>query len=574
MYSTIPRPCLSNLTSPAGSPSFESCVCNSSKYLVAFDPVFGASATGNDITTYATNTLFIIRNPVLPQNSPLFGKKLASWTVTTSRACTIQPFWARTSVGWAGPTAEQNYNPYTLGTAVTVPSAGTYTFPWVTVWSVNPPLGPELKIDQPHQICFGWYTTEGINCVSSSISATGTQYLSIFTATGLPNWFKQGYYQRSGGLRGNYAVGLGLVPASVPSVMACINCEANYYRSSNLGCSACSPITTSPPGSGSVADCKCKPGYTDLCMMCPAGTYVSNGTCHTCANGSYCPIGSFSEKICFAGSYCPNTSSIVVCANGSYCPNGSTTERPCPAGSYCRTPATIAGCEQNFFCPLRSIKQNPCPENSSSLPGSGDFASCECNPSTYLLAYSSLFGVTSGYVGNDTRVVAANTLFVIRNPILPQFSPLFGTKIISWTVTTVKACTIQPFWTTPSKPWVVPTGEHNYLPWSVGVPVTVPSAGTYTFPWLVNVSGRGTDVLDMRGTNILDPTVMMNLGWYTTEGSNCVSSSFSAAGTQYLSIKTVSTLPAWWNEYYFQTLEGCRGISLLASITLPPLFRR
>jgi hypothetical protein len=150
---------------------------------------------------------------------------------------------------------------------------------------------------------------------------------------------------------------------------------------------------------------------------------------------------------------------------------------------------------------------------------------------------------------------------------------LFGTKIISWTVTTVKACTIQPFWTTPSKPWVVPTGEQNYLPWSVGVPVTVPSAGTYTFPWLVNVSGRGTDVLHMNGTKILDPTVMMNLGWYTTEGSNCVSSSFSAAGTQYLSIKTVSTLPAWWNEYYFQTFGGLQGdfaISLNYAPTVVP----
>ena len=406
---------------------------------------------------------------------------------------------------------------------------------------------------------FGWYTTEGINCVSTSFSATGTQYLSIFTALNLPSWRTAWYYTSGGGVRGDFAVGLGIVSSVVPLSMQCIDCGANYYRSSNTGCTACSPITSSLPGSSSITDCKCKPGYTESCTLCPEGTYISDSSCHTCGVGSYCPIGSFSEKPCAAGSYCPNTTAIVACAIGSYCPAGSTREIPCPAGFYCSTPSSMLLCEKNFYCPGSSIAQNPCPENSDSLAGSVAFGACECKPSTYLLAYSTLFGVFSGYVGTDARVFATNTLFIIRNPILPRYSPLFGTRFISWTVTTVKACTIQPFWTTPSRPWEVPTGEQNYLPWGVGTAVTVPSAGTYTFPWVPAISGRGSDILDLTGSGILDPTVMMNLGWYTTEGSNCVSSSFSAAGTQYLSVQTVSKPASWWTVYYFQTFGGAQG---------------
>jgi hypothetical protein len=584
--STAQQSCPAGSTSPAGSTVFASCMCSSPNYLVAVNSIFGTSnntyaqysnslscvcnpsnyqqainymlgvrITNNDTALYATNTLFIIRNPIFPQYSPLVGTRITHWTVTTTRACTIQPFWTRPSVAWPSfVTSEENYIPWGVGTAVTVPSAGTYTFPWVTSVSGR---GSHV-LDQTASMNLGWYTTEGSNCVATNFSKTGSQYLAILSAFGLPSWWSGWYFQTFGGFQGDFAISIHQAPSAVPSSMFCRSCDANYYLGSN-GCVACSAITTSLPGSSAVTDCKCKPGYTESCTLCPEGSYISDSSCHTCSVGSYCPIGSFSDKPCAAGSYCPNTTSIVVCVNGSYCPTGSTKELACPAGFYCITPSNISGCEKNFYCPAGSKAQNPCPENSNSLAGSVAYGACECKASTYLLAYSTLFGVFSGYVGIDDRAFATNTLFIIRNPILPRYSPLFGTKFISWTVTTVKACTIQPFWTTPSRPWEVPTGEQNYLPWGVGSAVTVPSAGTYTFPWVVGISGRGTDVLGMAGTGILDATVMMNLGWYTTEGSNCVSSSFSTAGTQYLTIQTVSSPASWWNVYYFQTFGGFQG---------------
>jgi hypothetical protein len=556
--SVAQQPCPPNSVSPVGSTSFGSCVCNSPNYLIAFNSIFGVKATGNDTARYTANMLFIIRNPILPQNSPLIGTKITYWTVTTTRACTIQPFWTRPSKGWLLPpsnlqvTMEQNYNPWGVGTAITVPSAGTYTFPWVTS------IGSDT-LNQNAPMNLGWYTAEGTNCVATDFSSTGMQHLASIDVSRLTSWWADWHFFPVGGVQGNFAISIHQAPSVIPSGMVCRSCDANFYRSSNTECTACSPIASSLAGSVSVTDCKCKPGYTESCTLCPEGTYISDSLCHVCAVGSYCPIGSFSEKLCLAGFYCPNTTSSIICVNGSYCPNGSTAERPCPAGFYCSTPATILSCEKNFYCPTGSIKQNPCPANSDSLAGSVQFGSCECKASTYLLAYSSLFGVTSGFVGIDARVFAPNTLFIIRNPILPRYSPLVGTRILSWTVTTVRGCTIQPFWTTPSRAWEVPTGEQNYLPWGVGTAVTVPSAGTYTFPWVASNSARGTDILDLARSSILDPTVMMNLGWYTTEGINCVSSSFSASGTQYLTVQTVSTLPAWWSVYYFQTFGGAQG---------------
>ena len=576
--STAQQPCPVGSTSPAGSTQYSSCVCDSPSYLTAFNSIFGVGSNytaeyfgnslscvcnpsnlqqtlkyvfsnttaGNDTAKYNANTLFIIRNPILPRYSPLIRTAITHWTVTTTRACTIQPFWTRPSIGWpALVTTEQKFNPWGIGTAVTIPSAGTFTFPWVT--SVGG-LGSAV-LDQTVSMNLGWYTTEGSNCVATSFSSSGSQHLAIISASGLPSWWTT-WYNHIGGAQGDFAISIHQAPSAVPSVMVCRVCDANYYRSSNTGCTACSPITSSLAGSSNVTDCKCKPGYTESCTLCPAGTYIADSSCRTCAAGSYCPIGSFSEKLCTSGFYCPNTTVMLACVKGSYCPTASTRELPCPAGSYCITPANISVCDKNFYCPSGSTAQNPCPDDSTSLAGSAAFRSCECKPSTYLSVYSILFGVV-GYVGIDATVYAANTLFIIRNPILPRYSPFVGTKIISWTVTTVKACTIQPFWTMPSRQWEVPTGEQNYLPWGLGTAVTIPSAGKFTFPWVPDINAQGSDILDQ--------TVMMNLGWYTTEGSNCVSSSFSAAGSQYLTIKTASNLPSWWAVQYFQTFGGSQG---------------
>jgi hypothetical protein len=155
-----------------------------------------------------------------------------------------------------------------------------------------------------------WYTTEGTNCVSTNFSATGTQYLATFRALNLPCWWTGWYLQRNAGSLGGYAIGINGAPTAVPAGMVCKTCDANYYRSSNNGCTACNPITSSLAGSADITDCKCKAGFVEDCTLCPEGTYISDSSCHTCVPGSYCPIGSSTQQFCLAGSYCPITITV------------------------------------------------------------------------------------------------------------------------------------------------------------------------------------------------------------------------------------------------------------------------
>ena len=266
------------------------------------------------------------------------GTTITSWTVTTSRACTIQPFWSGVSLPWV-VLSEQNYYPSGVSEAVTVPSAGTYTFPWTPVKG-SATLPTSLST-------LGWLTTAGNNCVSSSFG-TGSGYLISWAAKTSPNpiWWNNEYFGSHNTFTlGNFAIRLNYAATTgVPTSMECKNCDANYYRSSNTKCTACTANSVSVSGSISVNDCKCKAGY-----------YMSGGVCVKCTtSGTYCPLGATSVNTCVAGSYCPTTDTMIPCTANYYCPDGSTTGVACPAN----TPVSPPGCTSLVQCEVNRISVN------------------------------------------------------------------------------------------------------------------------------------------------------------------------------------------------------------------------
>ena len=157
--------------------------------------------------------------------------------------------------------------------------------------------------------------------------------------------------------------------------------------------------------------------------LCPAGTYnpavtqVSSSSCLSCSSstGVYCPVGSYQQATCPAGSYCPSVSIVVPCPAGFYnpnsssttlsaclscsagsiCPPGSSQQRICPAGSYCPSAFPHSPCPGGFYnptygsaslsaclscsagsmCPPGSSQQRICPAGSY-CPGASSAVPC------------------------------------------------------------------------------------------------------------------------------------------------------------------------------------------------------
>ena len=167
---------------------------------------------------------------------------------------------------------------------------------------------------------------------------------------------------------------------------ACFDCPPGTYSSmigaqGKAACQSCPGFQISLPGSASVTDCLCQPGYVGsngaLCTACQAGTFknsTGNATCNECSIGSYVEVAAatacFECSIVFAQGYTTaNTGSWNVtdcqCNRGLFM-NGSSGCAPCSSGEF----KSDIG---NKLC-------DTCPSNSSSLPGSADRKSCECNP--------------------------------------------------------------------------------------------------------------------------------------------------------------------------------------------------
>ena len=334
--------CPANSTSPAGSTVYSACTCTTPKYLSAYSIIFGKSGNlGTDSVNYGGSPrIFIILNYIFPKFSPKVGTVITSWTVTTVKACTIQPFFtvAGSDYFWDNPSGgQQNYYIDKVTHPVVIPAAGTYTFPWTipTVRGGNV-LGSALSMS------LGWYDVSGSgNCIATFKSASAALQMNSFPPK-TPNIWADAYYNNYAGTRADVALQIISAPAAgdVP-VMTCKDCDANSYRSSSTTCATCPGNSTSAAGSISFSDCKCRVGFF------------------------------------MQGSVCIRCSSV-----GSYCMVGATSLNQCQAGFYCATPELQVQCPANHYCPVSSTAPIQCDANKVSQPGSTSVSQCEVNSIT------------------------------------------------------------------------------------------------------------------------------------------------------------------------------------------------
>jgi len=207
-----------------------------------------------------------------------------------------------------------------------------------------------------------------------------------------------------------------------------------YYQY-NAGCPVVSPVATTEgrvyyPGGNANVVCEntsCISGYAlldGMCVMgCPAGKYMSGGSCIDCPAGRYCvggfqmpedcpnthlspTTGTTSEEMCYNN--CPVVSPVTAvsgfdffvnptcaatncisgyivrsgqcilsCPAGQYNNNGTCTQ--CPAGSYCpqNDPAAPIICPFGEFCPAGSATPTDCPlTHPNSQPGAQSNGYC------------------------------------------------------------------------------------------------------------------------------------------------------------------------------------------------------
>jgi hypothetical protein len=102
---------------------------------------------------------------------------------------------------------------------------------------------------------------------------------------------------------------------------------------------------------------KFSPEYNKFVFLlqssCPAGQKLVGVTCYTCNQNKYCPVGSFKEIPCPAGTYTTGqgSSACIQCPAGSYCLEGVGSQ-PCPTGSFCPAGSSLpTGCPIGMSCP-------------------------------------------------------------------------------------------------------------------------------------------------------------------------------------------------------------------------------
>ena len=157
----------------------------------------------------------------------------------------------------------------------------------------------------------------------------------------------------------------------------------------------------SPPGSVSVTQCFCLPGYegdaskgTD-CLPCPIDTFCASGKLGLCPANAHAPAlsdsildcecypgfygnGSVSCSRCPINSFCTGGFALDVCVQNAVSPAQSTSNMSC----YCdrgyygvyNNPCVL--CTAGSWC-WTGIR-NECPANSSSLPGTSRISDCKC----------------------------------------------------------------------------------------------------------------------------------------------------------------------------------------------------
>ncbi|XP_063762752.1 SCO-spondin isoform X2 [Eleginops maclovinus] len=193
-------------------------------------------------------------------------------------------------------------------------------------------------------------------------------------------------------------------------------CPLYTYRA-NPGAGSKGDCLPCPPGSHcnstgltDYSNIPCPPGFwcsgSGPPIFCPSGTMralpgaAAPSQCEPCAGGTFCPdprttgkpnvegipcrtsyqcpMGSVTERLCRAGSYCgPQTAEPQVCPEGYLCPQGS--------HSY-HNPKQL--CPFPYYCPANSSSMKSCdggfmPFNTSGLRGSKNSCCSVCDGGTY-----------------------------------------------------------------------------------------------------------------------------------------------------------------------------------------------
>ena len=373
----ILNPCPTFSTAPAGTSSYLGCTCAVPKILNAGGPLAGKTGyLGSDAYNY-NKALHVIRNYIFAQTYSSDSVPVTSWTVTTTKACTLQPFLMTVS-DWgfnANPNSDQNYVITGASQPEVITGAGTFTFQWVSAYGTNllyPNNGP---------VTFGWYDYSNVDCVSGTISSSGSQYLLLLGPNN-PIWVVPylGAYPMARS-QGDYSIRIetnSLISGA--SNLSCSNCPANKYYLNNIACKTCPASSASPIGSQDITNCICNNGtYLVLnasapdgrqCDVCLPGYFCQGNIANPCPPDSYCTGGTVVPTSCPVLSTAPlfsNASSACQCGDGYYM-SGNTCVM-CGYGTYAAK-GTVGTCNQ---CPSSS---------NTSSKGSANVSSCLCQPGT------------------------------------------------------------------------------------------------------------------------------------------------------------------------------------------------
>jgi hypothetical protein len=192
--------------------------------------------------------------------------------------------------------------------------------------------------------------------------------------------------------------------AATQTAMASANVTVEGYTSAAPPVfvpASCPANSISPPGSVSVTQCFCLPGYegdaskgTD-CLPCPIDTFCASGKRGLCPANSHAPAlsdsildcecypgfygnGSVSCTRCPVNSFCTGGFALDVCVQNAVSPMQSTSNASCycDRGYYGVNNDPCVLCTAGYWC-WTGIR-NGCPANSSSLPGTSRISNCKC----------------------------------------------------------------------------------------------------------------------------------------------------------------------------------------------------